>query len=129
MSIDPRLAAVIGVVLAIVAFNPASTLQSALKIVDSFVKAYASFSQYAFQQSMEAITSSIEKLSEETKEMKEAINDMWHQGIYLPLETQDMMMQMMYNCGDEFVEMSYSGPDLLILELENMTNPNSRLTK
>jgi hypothetical protein len=126
-SIDPRLAAIIGVVLAIVSFNPAAAWQSTMKVVDSFIKAFSSFSQHAFQASLEGIQSTMETLSEETKDMQEALADMWHQGIYMPLHTQDMISQSMYNCGDDFVEMSYNAPDLMIAQLDNMTNPTARL--
>jgi hypothetical protein len=125
--LDPRLAAIIGIVLAVVAFNPSAVLQSTMKIVDSLIRTFSAFSQHAFQAATESIQSTIETLSEETKDMQETLADMWHQGIYMPLDTQDMISQTMYNGGESFVEMSYNAPDLMIAELENMTNPTARL--
>jgi hypothetical protein len=125
--IDPRLAAIIGVVLGVLNFNPAAALQSTFKVLDSLLKAFSAFSQYAFETSLKAITGEIEYLTKEIKDMQEALADMWHKGLYMPLDTQDMISENMYNCGDDFIELSYNMPELAIAQLESMTDPNSKL--
>jgi hypothetical protein len=67
-------------------------------------------------------------LNEETKEMRKELAEMWHQGIYMPLDTQDAAASMMYDSGDSLMELSYNMPDMMQVAMENMTNPLSKLT-
>jgi hypothetical protein len=125
-AIDPRLAAIIGLAFAIFSMNPGN-LQSIINTVNSLIKVYSAFITEAFNASMEAITNEINALTEDTKNMKESLAEMWRQGMYVPLDTQDIISQDMYNGGERYVEMSYNQSDMIELAMENMLNPNARL--
>jgi hypothetical protein len=127
-NLDPRLAAVIGVLFALFTFNPANILTSIMRVANSLISTFSAFSQYAFQQAIESVNEQIEYYTEEIKEMKETIADMWTQGMYVPLDTMDNMNEYMYSGGQYFSELQYNPQDLIQLTLDNASNPQARLT-
>jgi len=126
-NIDPRLAAIIGVAIAIISFNPANALGSTLAAVNSLITAYNSFAISSFEADMTALNNSTEEIGEDTEEMRKQIEEMWHQGINIPLDTLDYFSDPVQRSFD-FMEMSYNQSDMIEIGMANMTNIHGKLT-
>ena len=124
--LDPRLAAILGLAIALLSFNPGN-VSSMLNVANSMISTYSSFVLEAMKGQIEAISEEIKSTVEDTKDMKEQLAEMWRQGMYIPLDTMDYMSEQMYNGGMGFVEMSYNQSDMLAIAQENLTNPYIKL--
>lgn len=73
--IDPRLAAIIGVAMAIYTFNPSNMLSSITSVANNTLSVVQTFHQVAFQSQYESIQKRIEARDLETEEMREETED------------------------------------------------------
>jgi len=86
-SVDPRIAAVVGVIVAIYTFNPSAITTSAIDVGSKLVNTVNAFQQVAFRHDLEDIKNDVDTYSEETREMAETLDDLEKQGVYVRLNS------------------------------------------
>ncbi len=115
--IDPRIAAVIGIVVAVISMgsNTGNLFNQVLNVANKVLETVMTFNQVAFQDKMQLMADQAEKMREDTKEAEDELADMMRQPLYINFSDK---VEYQYN---GLFEMVYNTPDMVY----NSVNPES----
>ncbi len=118
-AIDPRIAMIIGLVIAIISFDTTKIFNSVLNLANKVLETVQTFNQVAFQSDMERLQKQQQQLADEQKEYEEENKE----------ESREMLM---INFSDKIeygynglYDLAYNMPDVLA----NSVNPESYMPK
>ncbi len=111
--IDPRIMAVIGIVVAIISYNPNQIMNSVLNIASNVLKVVSEFHNYAFMSDMELIKQRTQEYYDDAEELEEEASEDFKKPLVINFSAK---VEYAYN---GLYDLAYNMPDMLA----NSVNP------